>query len=96
MTVRGLLLALAVLASTPVPAAQGRCYSIWRYSFAQRCGVAHKQAYAAHKFVSPPEKPVEADFDIPLPFLDARDFARGEPDEVTSARLQLLGYAHAR
>jgi hypothetical protein len=85
-----------IAALVPEPATACHRHSYWGFHFPQQCGAAHKQVYAAHKFVSPPAKRAEADFDIPLPFLDARDFGGGKPDEVTSARLQLLGYAHAR
>lgn len=101
MTVRGLSLALALMAATPVDAAHGRCYSRWFYPWPQRCGVGE----IAHSFARPIspihvnrekaaiELPTEPD--IPLPALDRADFTVAEPDDVTRARLQLMGYAYA-
>jgi hypothetical protein len=98
VTVRGLLLALALLTALPVDAAHGRCYSIWHYPWAQRCGVT----FARH-VTSRPSRPVTlqsaplrwsdsgaggAD-DIPLPLLTRSDCMGGEADELTRARLLL-------
>ena len=94
MTVRGLLLAMILMAATPVDAAHGRCYSRWRYPWPQSCGVGHA---APHKIIVTPDRD---DFapdrdDFPLPALDRADFTAAEPDDVTRARLQLMGYAYA-
>lgn len=97
MTVRGLLLALALFASAPVPAAAGgHCYSIWRYPWAQRCG--HQRFADAHhggENGTARGEAATAPRAISLPVLMRSDYAGGEPDELTRARLQLMGYAYA-
>ena len=95
MTVRGLLLALAVLASAPVPAAAGcHRYSVWHYPWPQRCGVRHQAAFVAlaHHRPSRPVTPVKLPnfgIDIPLPALAKADCLGGEADENSRARLML-------
>jgi hypothetical protein len=83
MTPRGLLLALALLASTE---ASAHCYSVWRYPWPQRCGVAHM-----HKIVvknSRYDFKIDRD-DFALPGLAQADLDGGAADEPTRARLLL-------
>lgn len=86
MTARGLLLALALLAASPVDAAHGRCYSVWHYAFPQPCHVAHARAQTAllKSLGRGPSGP-----DIPLPILTRNDCKGGEADELTRGRLML-------
>ena len=79
--------------AAPVDAAHGHCYSVWRYPWAQRCHVAHAQFRAA---VSREKAAIQLppDRDIPLPFLSRGEVQGGEPDDITRARLQLMGYAY--
>lgn len=104
MTVRGLLLALALLfASAAVPAAAAcHHYAVWHYNFPQRCGVGR---VALHKtIVDPPRNDFAAtrnDFSlrspgrgpsgpaVPLPLLARNDCMGGEADELTRGRLML-------
>jgi hypothetical protein len=89
MTVRGLMLAGAILASAPTPSAAAcRLHSIWHYPWPQRCGVAHAQFRAEVSrekaaIQLPPER------DIPLPVLTRSDCEGGEADELTRGRLML-------
>jgi hypothetical protein len=93
MSARGLLLALALMAST---GASAHCYSVWRYPWPQRCGVARQMARpslvafarlrpVAHRPVS--LRPIA--LDIPLPSLARTDCIGGEADEPTRARILL-------
>lgn len=92
MTIRGFWLALALIGSEPTEAASCHRYSVWRYPTPQHCGAqAQYHARAIPRIV--PEMPPERD--IPLPTLSIDDYGAGRPDEVTQARLELLGYAYA-
>lgn len=95
MTVRGVLLAGAILASLPVPAAAAcHRYAVWKYPQPQRCGQQNgKKLVSVRKFVLPVHGPSGPD--IPLPVLTRSDCEGGEADELTRARLELIGYAHA-
>jgi len=87
MTVRGLALAAALLASMPVEAAACHHYSRWYYPWPQRCGVT-----AARHVTSRPVTSVTAAQDvpeIPLPSLARADLDGGEADEPARARLLL-------
>ena len=88
MTVRGFLLALALLASEPVDAAaQCHRYAIWRYPWAQRCAMGQKHAFPRQKHVSEVRGPSGPD--IPLPLLTRSDCEGGEADELTRGKLLL-------
>lgn len=89
MTVRGLWLALALLASTPVSAAVPcHRYAVWRYPWPQRCGeIRAGREKAAIQF--PPTR------EIALPLLSPQDYDTREPDAITRARLELEGYSRA-
>ena len=104
MSVRGLLLALALLASATVPAAAAcHRYSVWHYPFPQRCGVtrqmvrlqilANSDNIASHKEIVAPDRndfgPDRNDFGIALPSLARADLDEPEADEATRARLLL-------
>jgi hypothetical protein len=97
MTVRGLLLALALLAAQPVDAAACHRYSRWLYPFPQRCGVVVKSVkYSA--LVAPPQRQPNPNYepfrqpperDMLLPGLASADLDGGEADEASRARLLL-------
>lgn len=90
MTVRGLLLAGAILASAPVPAASAcHRYSIWRYPQPQRCG-AHFGQKRENVRIAPVRGPSGPD--LPLPALDRP--ADAEADGDVGLRLHLLGAAY--
>jgi hypothetical protein len=98
---RWIALAL-VLASTPVEA---HCFSIWRYNFPQRCGVARQmarrpvlQSVAASSVPNQEHPGNEArlvrlvlgpDPEIPLPSLARADLDGGLADEPTRGRVLL-------
>jgi hypothetical protein len=98
MTARGLLLAVAVLASEPTEAASCHRYSVWRYPWAQSCGlyptVAKQEARRASRVqilansrkADPPLADGPA---MPLPSLARTDLDGGEADEPTRGRLLL-------
>ena len=101
MTVRGLLLALALLASTPVEA---HCYSVWHYPWKQRCWAVtearHVTSLARATFVTgiPNQEHLKNKADahathatraIALPSLARADFDGGEADEPTRAKVLL-------
>ena len=101
MTMRGLLLALALMASQPVEAAACHRYSRWSYPFPQRCGVVVKSARFSDLVASArrqpnlnnrpfrqPHRPT-SEPDIPLPSLARTDCDGGEADEATRGRLLL-------
>jgi hypothetical protein len=86
---------VALLASTPVEA---HCFARWYYPWPQRCGVARLQIPAnLRKPVTraTPEKIPNFGSGVALPILTRNDCKGGEADELTRARLELLGYAHA-
>jgi hypothetical protein len=104
MTVRGLALAAALLASMPVEAAACHRYSRWYYPWPQSCGaqiransrkpvkVANRLSTVANRLATvSPE--IRDDFGkdptIALPSLARADFDGGEADEPTRARLLL-------
>jgi hypothetical protein len=76
-----------LLASTPVEA---HCYSVWHYPWPQRCGAIRDNTRIGLHHVLSLDRP-----EIPLPSLAQADLDGGEADELTRARLELLGYAHA-
>ena len=103
MTIRGLLLALALFASAPTEAASCHRYSRWYYPWPQRCrfvALARPQIRASSRkleLVSPGRGPSGPD--IPLPFLTSADLVGGEADEATRAHALLraaLEAANAR
>jgi hypothetical protein len=90
MTVRGLLLAAALLASMPTEAAAScHRYSRWYYPWPQRC-FGQKLVFIRHEapFVSLGRGP-SGPADIPLPSLARAECVGGEADEPTRARLLL-------
>jgi hypothetical protein len=91
MTARGLLLALAVLASTPTEAASCHRYSVWRYPWPQRCGVARQAVWPILTHPGPtwPAPSRVNGPEIALPSLAQADLDGGEADEPTRARLML-------
>jgi hypothetical protein len=105
MTVRGLALAAALLASMPVEAAACHHYSRWYYPWPQRCAVVSRFIpEKLPKFGRAPRSPLrvghEAPFvslgrgpsgpaAIPLPSLARADLDGGEADEPARARLLL-------
>jgi hypothetical protein len=101
MTVRGLLLALALMAASPVDAAARHCYSTWKYPWAQRCGVVVKSVRfsglvaSARRQPNPNNQPFRqphrpaSEPAIALPGLARADCDGGEADEASRARLLL-------
>ena len=91
MTVRGLLLAAAFMASQPVDAAACHRYSRWYYPWAQSCGVPRTPLRVRHEppFVPLGRGPSGPDLDIPLPSLTSADLVGGEADEATRAHALL-------
>ena len=91
---RGIALALALFASTPVEA---HCFARWYYPWPQRCGVArmHKIVVKNSRYDFKIDR---NDFKIPLPSLAQADLDGGAADEPTRARILLraaLEAAHA-
>jgi hypothetical protein len=88
-----LMLAAALLASTPGEAAACHHYSHWYYPFPQRCGAARQMvrlAYAVPNQEHPANKaatPVTPA--MPLPSLARADLDGGEADEPTRAKVLL-------
>ena len=101
MTVRGFLLAMALLVSAPVPAAAGcHRYSVWHYPWPQQCGSRTPLRFrseapfvALRKTIVMPDRndfaPDRNDFDISLPSLARADLDGGDADENSRARLLL-------
>ena len=93
MTVRGLLLAAAFMASQPVDAAACHRYSRWYYPWAQSCGAAHHLVRLARSGPTWPgpdrAKLGQEEPDIPLPSLTSADLVGGEADEATRAHALL-------
>ena len=91
---RRLTLVLALLVSTE---ASAHCYSVWRYPWPQRCGVARHLArwpvlhsVAASSVPNQERSKNKADTpDIALPSLARADLDEPEADEPTRARLLL-------
>jgi hypothetical protein len=98
MIVRALLLALVLLAPASVPAAAAcHHYSIWKNPWPQRCGVARQGQIRtiSDKLGQAQVRANSRKPDIALPHLTRNDCVGGEADELTRARLELLGYAYA-
>lgn len=88
MTARGILLALTLLASTPVEA---HCYSVWRYPWAQRCMSFGQKRENVRIVAETPE--ILPKFgkgpEIALPSLARTDLDGGAADEPTRAKALL-------
>ena len=97
MTVRALLLVLALLAPASAEAAAAcHRYSVWHYPTPQRCGAQIRANL--RKPVSREKAAIQLPTAAPkisLPRLTRNDCKGGEADELTRARLELLGYAYA-
>ena len=91
MTLRGIMLAAAFMASQPVDAAACHHYSRWYYPWPQRCGVGRQMVRLPTR--SPLRVGHEAPFvgepEIPLPSLTRADLDGGEADEPTRAHALL-------
>ena len=102
MTLRGIALAAALLASMPVEAAACHRYSRWYYPWPQRCGILRPMRPIASPHqneMREQREQAEQSFEIPLPSLARADVDGGEADEPTRARLLLrvaLEAAYAR
>ena len=93
---RRLMLALALLASTPVDA---HCFARWYYPFPQRCHAARQmvrlarvipnQEHAANEARLVPLLVLGPEPYMPLPSLARADFDGGEADEPTRAKILL-------
>jgi hypothetical protein len=105
MTLRGILLAAAFMASQPVEA---HCYSRWHFPWPQRCQVAGHRTREMARWPQAPSRRVAhvtptvgeqgllpssatccADPDMPLPSLTSADLDGGEADEPTRTRVLL-------
>ena len=99
MTLRGIALAIALMASTPVDAAACHHFSHWYYPFPQRCGVARQMVRPVMQSVSASSAPnrersankaTTPDIALPsLPSLAKADLVGGEADEPTRAKVLL-------
>jgi len=90
---RPILLALAILASTPVDAAACHRFSVWRYPWPQACHLASRfipeklPNFGTGREKAAIQLPPEPD--IPLPSLARADLDGGEADEPTRAHVLL-------
>jgi hypothetical protein len=94
MTLRGIMLAAALLASMPTEAAACHRYSIWKNPWPQRCGVARQMVRPPERGHNPTKfrevlSPAQDEPNIALPGLARTDCVGGEADEPTRARLLL-------
>ena len=105
---RPLFLILALFAANPA-AANCHLFSVWRYPWAQRCGVARQMVRGMPRsplhvrseapFASEAKPPSLREAEIPLPSLARADCDGGEADEAIRARVLLraaleASYAH--
>jgi hypothetical protein len=82
MTLRGIMLAAAFMASQPVDAAACHRYARWYYPWPQRCGAIREMRPQTIRRISPI-------LEIPLPSLTSGDLVEPEADEPTRTRVLL-------
>jgi len=81
---------LAVVIVLIPASASSRCFSVWHYPWAQRCGAARHMARVTKPLRVRHEAPfVSEKPSIPLPSLARADLDGGAADEPTRARLLL-------
>jgi hypothetical protein len=90
IAIRAAVIAMTVILTTP-PAQACHRFSVWKYSFPQRCAVmAEKTWYVEFQLpkVEQPPEPKPPEIDIPLPSLEGMEFP---PDATGDAGDRLKG-----